>query len=100
MPLLSAVVERRGEPLAPLDLELAIEGLGRPGGHELAQIVERAMAERANAVEKVREGNEKAIAATTTSTAATICSRAATATTRSTPATVTTASSAAGDATA
>ena len=38
-------------------------GLGRPGGDELEQIVDRALAEQAEAVEKIRAGNDRAIGA-------------------------------------
>jgi aspartyl-tRNA(Asn)/glutamyl-tRNA(Gln) amidotransferase subunit B len=38
-------------------------GLARSGGGELEQIVERALAENADAVEKVRGGADKAIGA-------------------------------------
>ena len=39
------------------------KGLGRAGADELEGIVERVMEQQADAVEKVREGNEKAIGA-------------------------------------
>ena len=38
-------------------------GLGAAGSDELGEIVERAMADQADAVEKIKAGNEKAIGA-------------------------------------
>ena len=48
-----------GDPAAIVESE----GLGAVGGDELAGIVERVMAEQADAVKKVRDGNDKAIGA-------------------------------------
>jgi len=57
--VLSALVAEGGDP------ERIVEekGLGRAGEDELGEIVERAMSQQPEAVEKVREGNEKAIGA-------------------------------------
>ena len=57
--VLAKLVADGGDPVAIVESE----GLGRAGGDELAEIVERAMAENADAVQKVREGNDKAIGA-------------------------------------
>jgi aspartyl-tRNA(Asn)/glutamyl-tRNA(Gln) amidotransferase subunit B len=57
--VLVEMVERGGEPRAVVEAL----GLGRADSDELEQIVERAMAEQADAVEKIRAGNEKAIGA-------------------------------------
>ena len=57
--VLATLVEEGGEP----DRVVEAKGLGRAGGEELAAIVERAMSEQADAVQKVREGNDKAIGA-------------------------------------
>ena len=45
------------------DAIVEARGLGRAGSDELEQIVERAMTENADAVEKIRAGNDKAIGA-------------------------------------
>jgi aspartyl-tRNA(Asn)/glutamyl-tRNA(Gln) amidotransferase subunit B len=57
--VLATLVAEGGEPAAIVDAG----GLGRADDGELAGIVDRAMAEQAEAVEKVRAGNEKAIGA-------------------------------------
>jgi aspartyl-tRNA(Asn)/glutamyl-tRNA(Gln) amidotransferase subunit B len=57
--VLGELVEGGGDPRAIVEAR----GLGRAGGGELEQIVERAMAEQADAVEKIRAGNDKAIGA-------------------------------------
>ncbi len=57
--VLGKLVEDGGDPAEIVEAE----GLGRAGGDELAEIVDRAMAEQADAVEKVRQGNDKAIGA-------------------------------------
>jgi aspartyl-tRNA(Asn)/glutamyl-tRNA(Gln) amidotransferase subunit B len=57
--VLATLVADGGEPAAIV----AAAGLGRTDDGELAAIVDRAMAEQADAVEKVRGGNEKAIGA-------------------------------------
>ena len=57
--VLDELVERGGEPGAIVEAR----GLGRAGSDELEQIVERAMSENADAVEKIRAGNDKAIGA-------------------------------------
>jgi aspartyl-tRNA(Asn)/glutamyl-tRNA(Gln) amidotransferase subunit B len=57
--VLGELVEGGGDPRAIVESR----GLGRAGSDELEQIVERVMAEQADAVEKVRGGNEKAIGA-------------------------------------
>ena len=57
--VLAVMAERGGDPEAIVDER----GLGSAGEDELATIVERAMAEQADAVEKVRAGNDKAIGA-------------------------------------
>jgi len=57
--VLGALVEEGGDPRRIVEER----GLGRAGGEELTEIVERAMADRADAVEKLRQGNEKAIGA-------------------------------------
>ncbi len=57
--VLATLVDEGGDP------ERVVEekGLGSVGGDELPAIVERAMEQQADAVQKVREGNEKAIGA-------------------------------------
>jgi aspartyl-tRNA(Asn)/glutamyl-tRNA(Gln) amidotransferase subunit B len=57
--VLAELVERGGDPRAIV----AEKGLGGAGEDELATIVEQAMAEQADAVEKIRAGNDKAIGA-------------------------------------
>ena len=57
--VLDELVENGGEPAAIVEAR----GLGRAGSGELEQIVERAMTENADAVEKIRAGNDKAIGA-------------------------------------
>jgi aspartyl-tRNA(Asn)/glutamyl-tRNA(Gln) amidotransferase subunit B len=57
--VLAKLVSDGGDPAAIVEAE----SLGRAGGDELAEIVERAMADNADAVQKVREGNDKAIGA-------------------------------------
>jgi aspartyl-tRNA(Asn)/glutamyl-tRNA(Gln) amidotransferase subunit B len=57
--VLDALVAEGGDPRAIVESR----GLGRAGGDELAEIVERAMADQADAVEQVRAGNDKAIGA-------------------------------------
>ena len=48
-----------GDPQAIVDAK----GLGRAGADELAEVVERALAENADAVEKIKAGQDKAIGA-------------------------------------
>jgi aspartyl-tRNA(Asn)/glutamyl-tRNA(Gln) amidotransferase subunit B len=57
--VLGELIEHGGEP----DAIVEVRGLGRAGSDELEQIVERAMTENADAVEKIRAGNDKAIGA-------------------------------------
>jgi len=57
--VLAELVDHGGDPAQIV----AARGLGRAGGDELTEIVEQAMAEQADAVEKVRAGNDKAIGA-------------------------------------
>jgi aspartyl-tRNA(Asn)/glutamyl-tRNA(Gln) amidotransferase subunit B len=57
--VLDELVESGGDPAAIVEAR----GLGRAGSDELEQIVERAMTENADAVEKIRAGNDKAIGA-------------------------------------
>ena len=57
--VLAKLVDEGGDPAAIVESE----GLGRAGGDELAGIVERVMAEQAEAVQKLRDGNDKAIGA-------------------------------------
>ena len=57
--VLDHLAERGGDPEAIV----AEKGLGRAGGEELTEIVERAMADNADAVQKVRSGNDKAMGA-------------------------------------
>jgi aspartyl-tRNA(Asn)/glutamyl-tRNA(Gln) amidotransferase subunit B len=57
--VLAVMVAEGGEP----ETIVESKGLGRAGEDELAGIVERAMAEQADAVEKIRAGNDKAIGA-------------------------------------
>ncbi len=57
--VLGELVESGGDPAEVV----AARGLGRAGGDELSELVERAMADQADAVEKVRAGNDKAIGA-------------------------------------
>ena len=57
--VLGELIEHGGEP----DAIVEARGLGRAGSDELEQIVERAMTENADAVEKIRAGNDKAIGA-------------------------------------
>jgi len=57
--VLGELVDNGGDPAQIV----GAKGLGRTGGDELGEIVERAMAEQADAVEKVRAGNDKAIGA-------------------------------------
>ncbi len=57
--VLGELIESGGEP----DAIVEARGLGRAGSDELDQIVERAMTENADAVEKIRAGNDKAIGA-------------------------------------
>jgi len=53
------LVTEGGDPAAIV----AERGLGKAGADELEQIVEQAMADNADAVEKIRGGNDKAIGA-------------------------------------
>src|SRR5947208_6958751 len=55
--VLGVLVDEGGDPAAIV----ARRGLGKAGGDELEQIVERAMAADPDAVEKIRGGNAKAI---------------------------------------
>jgi aspartyl-tRNA(Asn)/glutamyl-tRNA(Gln) amidotransferase subunit B len=57
--VLATLVAEGGDPAAVVDAK----GLARAGGDELVPVVERAMAAEADAVEKVRAGNKKAIGA-------------------------------------
>jgi aspartyl-tRNA(Asn)/glutamyl-tRNA(Gln) amidotransferase subunit B len=57
--VLDELVERGGDPRAIVEEK----GLGRASAGDLEAIVEQAMAEQADAVEKIREGNDKAIGA-------------------------------------
>jgi aspartyl-tRNA(Asn)/glutamyl-tRNA(Gln) amidotransferase subunit B len=57
--VLAVMVAEGGEPEAIVESK----GLARAGGDELAEIVERAMADQAEAVEKIRAGNDRAIGA-------------------------------------
>ncbi len=57
--VLGELVEHGGEPSAVVESM----GLARAGGDELEQIVDRALAEQAEAVEKIRAGNDRAIGA-------------------------------------
>ena len=57
--VLAELVEKGGEPAAVVESL----GLARAGGDELEQIVDRALAEQAEAVEKIRAGNDRAIGA-------------------------------------
>jgi aspartyl-tRNA(Asn)/glutamyl-tRNA(Gln) amidotransferase subunit B len=57
--VLDTLAEEGGDPAAIVEAK----GLGRAGADELEEIVERAMADQADAVEKIRAGNDKAIGA-------------------------------------
>jgi aspartyl-tRNA(Asn)/glutamyl-tRNA(Gln) amidotransferase subunit B len=57
--VLKVLVQDGGDPAAIV----ADRGLGKAGGDELEGIVEQAMADNADAVEKIRAGNDKAIGA-------------------------------------
>jgi aspartyl-tRNA(Asn)/glutamyl-tRNA(Gln) amidotransferase subunit B len=57
--VLATLIAEGGDPAAIVESA----GLGRADEGELAEIVDRAMAEQAAAVEKIRAGNEKAIGA-------------------------------------
>jgi aspartyl-tRNA(Asn)/glutamyl-tRNA(Gln) amidotransferase subunit B len=57
--VLATLVAEGGDPRAIVESA----GLGRTDDSELAAIVDRAMAEQADAVEKVRAGNDKAVGA-------------------------------------
>jgi aspartyl-tRNA(Asn)/glutamyl-tRNA(Gln) amidotransferase subunit B len=57
--VLGVLVSEGGDPAAIV----AERGLGKAGADELEQIVEQAMAEQADAVEKIKAGNDKAIGA-------------------------------------
>jgi aspartyl-tRNA(Asn)/glutamyl-tRNA(Gln) amidotransferase subunit B len=57
--VLGELAERGGDPAAIV----GAKGLGRADADELGAIVEQAMAEQADAVEKIRAGNDKAIGA-------------------------------------
>jgi aspartyl-tRNA(Asn)/glutamyl-tRNA(Gln) amidotransferase subunit B len=57
--VLATLVAEGGDPAAVVESA----GLGRTDDSELAAIVDRAMAEQADAVEKVRAGNDKAVGA-------------------------------------
>jgi aspartyl-tRNA(Asn)/glutamyl-tRNA(Gln) amidotransferase subunit B len=57
--VLATLVAEGGDPAAIV----VSAGLGRTDDSELAAIVDRAMAEQADAVEKVRAGNDKAVGA-------------------------------------
>ena len=57
--VLAVLVEQGGDP----DQIVESRGLGRAEAGELAEIVERAMADHADAVQKIRDGNDRAIGA-------------------------------------
>jgi aspartyl-tRNA(Asn)/glutamyl-tRNA(Gln) amidotransferase subunit B len=57
--VLATLVAEGGDPAAVVEAR----GLGRAGGDELVGAVERAMAAEADAVEKIRSGNDKAMGA-------------------------------------
>jgi aspartyl-tRNA(Asn)/glutamyl-tRNA(Gln) amidotransferase subunit B len=57
--VLGVLVDEGGDPSAIV----AERGLAKAGGDELEQIVDQALAENADAVEKIKAGNEKAIGA-------------------------------------
>jgi aspartyl-tRNA(Asn)/glutamyl-tRNA(Gln) amidotransferase subunit B len=57
--VLATLVAEGGDPAAVVDAK----GLGRAGGDELVEVVQRAMASQADAVEKIRRGNDKAMGA-------------------------------------
>jgi aspartyl-tRNA(Asn)/glutamyl-tRNA(Gln) amidotransferase subunit B len=57
--VLGVLVDEGGDPAAIV----ADRGLAKAGGDELEQIVDQALAENADAVEKIRAGNERAIGA-------------------------------------
>jgi aspartyl-tRNA(Asn)/glutamyl-tRNA(Gln) amidotransferase subunit B len=57
--VLKVLVAEGGDPAAIV----AERGLGKAGGDELEQIVDQALADNADAVEKIRAGNDKAIGA-------------------------------------
>jgi aspartyl-tRNA(Asn)/glutamyl-tRNA(Gln) amidotransferase subunit B len=57
--VLGVLVKEGGDPAAIV----AERGLGKAGGDELEDIVQQAMADNADAVEKIRAGNDKAIGA-------------------------------------
>ena len=57
--VLKALIQDGGDPAAIV----AERGLGKAGADELEQIVEQAMADQADAVEKIKAGNDKAIGA-------------------------------------
>jgi aspartyl-tRNA(Asn)/glutamyl-tRNA(Gln) amidotransferase subunit B len=57
--VLGVLVDQGGDPSAVV----AERGLGKAGGDELEEIVDKALAENADAVEKIKAGNEKAIGA-------------------------------------
>jgi aspartyl-tRNA(Asn)/glutamyl-tRNA(Gln) amidotransferase subunit B len=57
--VLATLVEEGGDPGQIVEAR----GLAMAGGDELGEIVERAMAENADAVEKIKAGNDKAIGA-------------------------------------
>jgi aspartyl-tRNA(Asn)/glutamyl-tRNA(Gln) amidotransferase subunit B len=57
--VLGVLIEEGGDPAAIVEQR----GLGKAGGDELGAIVDQAMADNADAVEKVKAGNPKAIGA-------------------------------------
>jgi aspartyl-tRNA(Asn)/glutamyl-tRNA(Gln) amidotransferase subunit B len=57
--VLAVLASEGGDPAAIVERQ----GLTKAGGNELEQIVDRAMADQADAVEKIRSGNDKAIGA-------------------------------------
>src|SRR4051812_5178301 len=57
--VLDALVADGGDPKAIVDAK----GLSRAGGDELTEVVERALADNADAVEKIKAGQDKAIGA-------------------------------------
>ena len=57
--VLAVLAAEGGDPAAIVEKQ----GLGKAGSDELEGIVERAMADQADAIEKIRAGNDKAIGA-------------------------------------
>jgi aspartyl-tRNA(Asn)/glutamyl-tRNA(Gln) amidotransferase subunit B len=57
--VLGVLVDEGGDPASIV----ADRGLAKAGGDELEQIVDKALADNADAVEKIKGGNQKAIGA-------------------------------------